>query len=95
MLALVLKKDYEKERKDIDIHAISSNIFNRELYSSVEIQKILGKENLIVYHCTSTYPSNADEMNLLAIKELKKEDKLWKDWDNYRREQITNFVINY
>ena len=23
---------------------------------------------------------------------LKKEDKLWKDWDNYRREQITNFV---
>ena len=34
---------------------------------------VLGKDNLIIYHCTSTYPSNADEMNLLAIEELKKE----------------------
>ncbi len=24
--------------------------------------------------------------------DLKKEDKLWKDWDSYRREKITNFV---
>lgn len=36
----------EKIRKDIDVQAISSNIFNKELYSSVEIQKILGKVNL-------------------------------------------------
>jgi len=35
--------------------------------------EILGKENLVIYHCTSTYPSNADETNLLAINELKKE----------------------
>ena len=35
--------------------------------------EVLGKDNLIIYHCTSTYPSNADEMNLLAIEELKKE----------------------
>ena len=35
--------------------------------------EILGKDNLVIYHCTSTYPSNADEMNLLAINELKKE----------------------
>ena len=35
--------------------------------------KVLGKDDLIIYHCTSTYPSNADEMNLLAIEELKKE----------------------
>lgn len=34
---------------------------------------ILGKENLIIYHCTSTYPSNAEEANLLVINELKKE----------------------
>ena len=34
---------------------------------------ILGDENLVIYHCTSTYPSNADEMNLLVIKEFKKE----------------------
>ena len=35
--------------------------------------EILGNENLVIYHCTSTYPSNADETNLLAINELKKE----------------------
>lgn len=34
---------------------------------------VLGKDNLIIYHCTSTYPSNAEETNLLAIEELKKE----------------------
>ena len=34
---------------------------------------VLGKENLIIYHCTSTYPSNADEMNLRAIETLKEE----------------------
>ncbi len=35
--------------------------------------KVLGKKDLIIYHCTSTYPSNADEMNLNAIKILKEE----------------------
>lgn len=34
---------------------------------------ILGKEDLVIYHCTSTYPSNAEETNLLAIETLKKE----------------------
>lgn len=34
---------------------------------------VLGEDDLIIYHCTSTYPSNADETNLLAINELKKE----------------------
>ena len=33
--------------------------------------KILGEDNLIIYHCTSTYPSNADETNLKAINEFK------------------------
>ena len=33
---------------------------------------ILGKDDLIIYHCTSTYPSNADETNLNAINEFKK-----------------------
>ena len=33
---------------------------------------VLGKEDLIIYHCTSTYPSNADETNLNAINEFKK-----------------------
>lgn len=33
--------------------------------------KILGEENLIIYHCTATYPSNADEINLNCIKTLK------------------------
>ncbi len=35
--------------------------------------KVLGKKNLIIYHCTSTYPSNADEMNLKVIQTLKEE----------------------
>lgn len=35
--------------------------------------KILGEENLIIYHCTSTYPSNAEETNLKAIESFKKE----------------------
>ena len=35
--------------------------------------KILGKDNLIIYHCTSTYPSDANEMNLRVIETLKKE----------------------
>ncbi len=33
---------------------------------------VLGKENLVIYHCTSTYPSNADETNLKAIESFKK-----------------------
>lgn len=34
--------------------------------------KILGEENLVIYHCTSTYPSNAEETNLKAIGEFRK-----------------------
>ncbi|MBR2429840.1 N-acetylneuraminate synthase family protein [bacterium] len=34
---------------------------------------ILGEDNLIIYHCTSTYPSNADETNLRVIEQFKKE----------------------
>ena len=35
--------------------------------------EVLGSENLIIYHCTSTYPSNAEETNLRAIETFKKE----------------------
>lgn len=35
--------------------------------------EVLGEENLIIYHCTSTYPSNADEMNLRVIESFKKD----------------------
>ena len=34
---------------------------------------ILGEDNLIIYHCTSTYPSNADETNLRVIETFRKE----------------------
>ena len=34
---------------------------------------ILGEDNLVIMHCTSTYPSNADEMNLRVIETFKKE----------------------
>lgn len=32
--------------------------------------ELLGKENLILMHCTSTYPSNVDELNLRVIPAL-------------------------
>lgn len=35
--------------------------------------EILGEDDLIVYHCTSTYPSNADETNLRVIETFRKE----------------------
>ncbi len=35
--------------------------------------EVLGKDNLVIYHCTSTYPSNAEETNLKAIETLKQE----------------------
>jgi len=31
---------------------------------------ILGKEKVILLHCTSTYPSKPDELNLMVIKQL-------------------------
>ena len=34
---------------------------------------ILGEDNLVLMHCTSTYPSNAEETNLRVISEWKKE----------------------
>ena len=34
---------------------------------------ILGEDNLIIYHCTSTYPSNTEEMNLRVIETFKNE----------------------
>ena len=35
--------------------------------------EILREDNLIIFHCTSTYPSNAEEMNLRVIETFKKE----------------------
>ena len=34
---------------------------------------VLGEDDLILYHCTSTYPSNADETNLRVIETFRKE----------------------
>lgn len=35
--------------------------------------QILGEDNLVLYHCTSTYPTVHSEINLRVIEELKKE----------------------
>ena len=32
---------------------------------------VLGEENLVIYHCTSTYPTNANEANLRVIETYK------------------------
>ena len=34
---------------------------------------VLGEDDLILYHCTSTYPSNADETNLRVIETFRNE----------------------
>ena len=34
---------------------------------------LLGEDNIVLMHCTSTYPSNADEMNLKVIETFRKE----------------------
>ena len=34
---------------------------------------VLGEDDLVIFHCTSTYPSNADETNLRVIETFKKE----------------------
>ena len=34
---------------------------------------VTGEDNLVLYHCTSTYPTNANEANLRVIETLKKE----------------------
>lgn len=41
-----------------------------EIHHAVDI---LGDDDLVIYHCTSTYPSNAEETNLKAIEMFKKE----------------------
>ena len=33
--------------------------------------EVLGKENLVILHCTSTYPSQVEELNLSAIETLR------------------------
>ncbi len=35
--------------------------------------KILGEDNLVIYHCTSTYPTEHKEINLRVIEEFRKE----------------------
>lgn len=35
--------------------------------------KVLGEENLVIFHCTSTYPTEHKEINLRVIEELRKE----------------------
>ena len=41
-----------------------------EIHHAVEI---LGPDNLVVMHCTSTYPSRPEELNLTVIQTLQKE----------------------
>ena len=40
-----------------------------QIYKAVNF---LGENNLILLHCTSTYPSGDDELNLKVIKQLRK-----------------------
>lgn len=35
--------------------------------------KLIGDDNLVIFHCTSTYPTEHNEVNLRVIEELRKE----------------------
>ena len=35
--------------------------------------KVLGEENLVLYHCTSTYPTDQNEINLKVIEKFREE----------------------
>lgn len=46
---------------------------------------VLGNENLIIFHCTSTYPSNNNEINLNVIPELEKQFKCLVGFSGHER----------
>jgi len=60
-----LLKKHKETGKPIIISTGMSTI--EEIDHAVEV---LGKENLIILHCTSTYPSKLEELNLSAIHSL-------------------------
>ncbi len=43
------------------------------MYEIKRAVDVLGEENLIIYHCTSTYPTDESEINLKVIETLRKE----------------------
>ncbi len=50
-----------------------------------EAVNILGTDNLILYHCTSTYPTDNTEINLKVIPELKKRYKCLIGYSGHER----------
>jgi N-acetylneuraminate synthase len=65
----------EKCREYKDRHYKERIILSDGMSTFEELDRaieILGKENIYcIMHCTSTYPTKPDEINVLAIKELK------------------------
>lgn len=62
-----LLKYMRSKKKPIILSTGMSTI--KEIDTAVEI---LGKKDLIITHCTSTYPSKPNELNLLVIHSLRK-----------------------
>lgn len=68
--AVITNKSYLQELKNIDkpiflsTGASDLNIIEKAL-------NIIGKDRIVLLHCTSTYPAKTDEINLKAIKTLK------------------------
>jgi len=62
-----LLRYYRTKRKPLILSTGMSTL--EEIDHSVEV---LGKEDLILLHCTSTYPSKVEELNLKVIPELAK-----------------------
>lgn len=63
-----LLKHIRKKGKPILLSTGMSSI--KEIKHAVDI---LGEDDLIIYHCTSTYPTDAGEANLRVIETFKKE----------------------
>lgn len=53
---------------------------------------ILGKKDLLIYHCTSTYPTNNNEINLNAIPELEKKFDCLVGYSGHERGLIPSVI---
>ena len=54
---------------------------------------IIGTDNLILYHCTSTYPTANKEINLRAIPALKKRYNCLVGYSGHERGLTPSIII--
>ena len=70
LVNIPLLEKVAKTKKTVIVSTGMSNLSNVE--EAVEVFKSNGNKDLILLHCLSSYPANANEMNIKAIQTLKK-----------------------